>query len=463
MKTNLNICLSIRPPQLMLRLTGVIIWSICLVALTLLALSPTRLQAQEPDTGYIVVQFDERQTIVRQISFQAPISGFAALQRAGLNISTTVTGFGPGVCAIEGVGDSAANCFSTGFWAYSFWDGTQWQAYPVGAGDSVVPDGRIELWAWSPNFTSPPSPGIGPQFVSAAKATRWLASQQSSSDGGYNNLSNSLEALMAIGANGYQGATWRQGLNAPSLLGYVMAQGADYSALGGAATGKLAVSLAAGEGCYPYDTHKPHDFYLTSTGVYTGGFGIGGGGAQSWSILGTRALSDTVPSQAVAYLKSIINSDGGWGWELGASDTNGTALAIQALLSTGESITSTVIISGLNYLKSTQNLDGGFPYDPADGVGNPSDTNSTAYVVQAIYAAGQDPLTGTWLISNTNPISYLLRMQLPDGSFAWQSNTGPSQIATQQAIPALLGRPFPVRVADVATCQFGFLPVILKN
>lgn len=446
-----------------LRSSSAIVVGLSLVVMALLALSPAILQADGPDTAHIIVQFDEGHAIVRPISFTAPISGFAALHLTGLNTVVTTTQFGPGVCAIEGVGGSASTCFDTGFWSYSLWNGTAWEAYPVGSGDSVLNDGAIELWAWSPNFVSPPAPGSGPQFVSAAKALDWLAVQQSVADGGYGNKSNSLEVLMAIGANGYQAATWQRGADGPSLLSYVLGHGADYSTNGIAAAGKLAISLSAGEGCYPHGSWQPTDFLMTGSAIFTGGFGVGGAGAQSWGILGTRALSQSVPTAVVDYLKSIINADGGWGWSLGDSDTNGTALAIQALVASGESISSSEVVSGLAYLKMTQNSDGGFPYDPASTISTASDTNSTSYAIQAIQAAGQDPLTGTWRISSTHPISYLLGMQLTDGSFQWQPDTGPNQIATRQAIVALLGHTFPIQIKDVAACQTEFLPIIVKE
>jgi prenyltransferase beta subunit len=208
---------------------------------------------------------------------------------------------------------------------------------------------------------------------------------------------------------------------------------------------------------------QPLTYYVEATGIYSGGFGAGGAGPQSWGMMGTGALSQTIPTGAVDQLKSTINPDGGWGWVPGNSDTNGTALAIQALAAAGESLSSTAIVSGLNYLAAAQNSDGGFPYDPASSFGTDSDTNSTAYVVQALLAAGEDPITGTWLISTTNPISYLLSMQLPDGSFEWQPGSGSNALATRQAIPALLGRPFPLQISDLRTCPVRFLPIIGKN
>jgi len=433
-----------------------------LVALGMvLALPATETKADGPDEGYIVVQFDENHTIVRPISFTAPVSGLAALEMTGLEVVTSSTGFGPAVCAIEGVGDSAANCFDTGFWAYSFWNGSEWEAYAVGAGSSVVNNGAIELWAWSPGFVSPASPGIGPQFVSAAKATSWLAGQQSTGDGGYGGKSSTAEALLAVGANGYTAAEWRRA-GSPSLLGYMLANGTDYANSGPAEAGKMAVGLPACNGCWMVGAMQPMDHYSATTGIFGSEFGSG---PQAWSILGTQALSQTAPALAITTLKNAQQGNGGWEWFPGwGTDTNSTALAVQSLLAAGESPGSTPIVDGLSYLDAAQNNDGGFPYDPNSTWGTDSDTNSTAYVVQAILAAGQDPMTGTWVISSTNPISYLLDMQLGDGSFEWQSGSGANQLATQQAIPTLLGQSFPLPGAQqISACESAFLPLILKN
>ena len=167
-------------------------------------------------------------------------------------------------------------------------------------------------------------------------------------------------------------------------------------------------------------------------------------------MLGTASLSETLPVSATEVLKDLQLPNGGWDWASGfGADTNDTALALQALIAAGEPVTSTSVVSGLNFLASAQNVDGGFTYQPGSLYGSESDTNSTAYVVQALLAAGEDPGPGTWTISDTNPISYLLSMQLADGSFEWQPGFGGNQYATQQAIPALLGRPVPILVAEV--------------
>jgi prenyltransferase beta subunit len=165
----------------------------------------------------------------------------------------------------------------------------------------------------------------------------------------------------------------------------------------------------------------------------------------------------------------MAQPNGGWEWSPGwGTDTNSTALAIQALIAAGEPITSSVIISAVNYLQAAQNTDGGFPYDPNSAWGTDSDANSTAYVVQALQAIKQNELIGSanfgaFVLTDTKAISFLLGMQLADGSFEWQSGGGSNLLATQQAIPALLRKAFPFKIRDVADSPAVYLPLVLKN
>jgi prenyltransferase beta subunit len=176
---------------------------------------------------------------------------------------------------------------------------------------------------------------------------------------------------------------------------------------------------------------------------------------------GTTALSQTIPQDAVTYTKNQIQPDGGWEFNIGSgSDSNTTTLAIQALIAAGEAPATTEVISGLNYLDGSQNSDGGFYYNNLWVT--ESDTNSTAYAVQAIVAAGEDPTSGRWVISETNPISYLLNMQLPDGSFEWKPGEDSNLFATQQAIPALMYKYNPIRVATLPACPAVFFPLIYR-
>ncbi|MGD8753170.1 MAG: prenyltransferase/squalene oxidase repeat-containing protein [Anaerolineales bacterium] len=415
-------------------------------------------QNDEPDSAHIVVQFASGDALVRQIDFTAPISGLAALEASGLDVVTKDFVWGTAVCSIEGVGCPAENCFCSGnFWGNSYWDGSAWQPYMVGATDTELNDGAVDGWQWGTGADPIPP---APQFLAAQTALDWLLPHQVYTTGGYGTHSSSVEVLLDAGANHTKAADWRQEPSARSLLDYFILRGYQYANQSADRAGKLALGMSAAQGCWPLSGMTPLDYYSPTSGA----FGPGAS-SQAFAMLGTNALSQTVPEAAVQYLKDLSEDDGGWAWLPGlesGSDTNSTSLAVQALIANGEPLTASAVISGLNFLKSAQNPDGGFTYDPDSIYGTDSDTNSTAYAVQAIWAAGQDPLTGTWVISNTNPVSYLLSMQLEDGSFEWQSGFGSNLLATQQAIPALLGKAFPFQVSTLETCPGSmlYLPLI---
>lgn len=405
------------------------------------------------DAAHVVVQFGEYEQVVREIEITTPISGLLALQKTGLEIETRDFGGGfVAVCSINGVGCPAEDCFcSSKFWNYEYWDGSAWQGYPVGAADSSVAAGGVEGWRWQEFGEGGLAPA--PLYLAAGRGLEWLAAQQSIT-GTYGSTSADAEAMLAIGANGFSASEWRLEPGAAPLLNRILEDGAAFSESGAAEAGKLAAGLAAATGCRPAGALAPSSYYNATTGQYAEGTGF-----HVWGVLGTLALSETVPAEAVQYLHDLAQPNGGWEWLPGfGTDTNSTALAIQALIAAGEPPTSTLVLNGLAYLKSAQNADGGFPYDPNSMWGTDSDTNSTAYAVQAIWAAGQDPLTGTWVISGTNPINHLLGMQLPDGSFEWQPGYGSNGLATMQASAALLGEVLPYRAATVSACPALYLP-----
>jgi hypothetical protein len=203
------------------------------------------------------------------------------------------------------------------------------------------------------------------------------------------------------------------------------------------------------------------DFYYPSTGTFYTGTAEQAG-IQSWAMLGLSALSETIPITAVQALSAMANPDGGWAYHSswGGSDTMATAQSIQALFAAGVPTDALIIKNGLTFLENSQNEDGGFCYS----ISGDSDVSSTAYAVQAIVAAGQDPVTGTWRTRGgtpyTNPISYLVSVQLPDGSFPAYS----PMLATLQVLPALLHRPFPLAAAPVPACLTReiYLPLVVR-
>lgn len=168
-----------------------------------------------------------------------------------------------------------------------------------------------------------------------------------------------------------------------------------------------------------------------------------------WSILALASISQAGSSEAINAKNFIIanqNSDGGWGHIAGgSSDTNDTASAIMALLETGLTSSDTIIANAINYLKSAQNGDAGFPYDPNSSWGTDSDSNSDAWVIAAIYKLGQNP--ATWTKSGGNPISHLKSLQDDDGGFWWVkpgTSDYNNKASTAHAVIALNGKSHPL-------------------
>jgi hypothetical protein len=231
-------------------------------------------------------------------------------------------------------------------------------------------------------------------------------------------------------------------------MDYWQANAQAYSADGPASSGKLAVGLAAAGGCWPAGAAEPSSYYSGTNGQYSPHAGF-----QAWGILGSLALSQTVPMEAVDYLITLAQPDGGWEWNQGfGSDTNTTALVIQTLVAVGEPPDSEIIAKALQYLKSAQNSDGGFTYSPTSQFGTDSDVNSTAYVLQSLLAAGQSPISDVWRVNGSTPMDYLPGMQLDNGSYEWQPGSGENLVATAQAATALLGRTYPLYRASLSAC-----------
>ncbi|MFE7898434.1 prenyltransferase/squalene oxidase repeat-containing protein [Streptomyces sp. NPDC057424] len=98
-------------------------------------------------------------------------------------------------------------------------------------------------------------------------------------------------------------------------------------------------------------------------------------------------------------------------------DTNATSAAVQALTALGGHDDATG--QAVDWLKSVQNEDGGWGYSP----GGASDTNSTSIVIGALAAAGEKP--DQVEKDGKSPYDALLKLALPcggdgDGAFAFQ-------------------------------------------
>ncbi|MFJ8541970.1 prenyltransferase/squalene oxidase repeat-containing protein [Streptomyces sp. NPDC093586] len=115
-------------------------------------------------------------------------------------------------------------------------------------------------------------------------------------------------------------------------------------------------------------------------------------------------------------------------------DTNSTAAAVQALWAVGGH--GDVVEDALAWLKSVQNKDGGWGYSP----GGPSDANSTSVVIGALTATGTEPESVTK--DGKTPYDALLTFALPcsegegAGAFAFQPDKAGKLLANDDATAA---------------------------
>jgi hypothetical protein len=185
---------------------------------------------------------------------------------------------------------------------------------------------------------------------------------------------------------------------------------------------------------------------------------------QGLAILGLAANGITPPAAAVTWLAdqqcdgATPAAEGGWmPYRADTSvacvapdpntfegpDTNSSAMALQALRSVGAFAGNG---AALDFLAAAESATAGFAFIP----GGDDDPNSTALVIQAIVAGGEDPSTGRWVKGSATPLTSLLAWQIgcgltDAGALASPFSGGSSDtFATIQGMFGLQGAPFPV-------------------
>ena len=155
--------------------------------------------------------------------------------------------------------------------------------------------------------------------------------------------------------------------------------------------------------------------------------------ATAWQLIALAQAGRPLPRTSVRYLLAHQTRGGGWSWAPGVSpDSNDTAATIEALRAGG--VGGRPISRGLAYLRRLQNRDGGFELTPGRG----SDAQSTGWAIQAFLAAGKRPGHAAY--------RYLARLRRPDGSYRYSRRYAITPVwVTAQVLPALVGRPFPLR------------------
>lgn len=288
-----------------------------------------------------------------------------------------------------------------------------------------------------------------PDTVAANKATGYIRTLQNT-DGGFPDFAATsspgatIDAVFAFAATGVDPKTVTHSGSGASPDDYLSAQAATYSATAGGAA-KLVLAVATldldASSFGGIDTLAVMETnYDPATGQYGGDVF-----AQTLFMLAEASLNRPVPAAAIAYLRTQQQPGGGWEYSTGwGTDTNTTSLAMRALIAGGVSAADPDISEAIVFLHNSQQPDGGFPYDPLSPFGTDSDPNSTAFVIQAIVAAGQSldadepwgagggktPLTA--LLAFQNPVSGALQYFGTDSAFA-----------TYQGVPGLMLSAYP--------------------
>jgi hypothetical protein len=294
-----------------------------------------------------------------------------------------------------------------------------------------------------------------------AAALDYLRTQQNA-DGGFgtgmspeSTAGSTADAVLAIVAAGGDPATFDQDGVTP--IAYLADQAAAVDNAGDLAK-LIMAAVAAGE--------NPRDFGgVDSVARLEGMAGADGRIGTDMdtffshllAVLAMASVQRPLPDGAVAAITAAQQEGGGWAWDgsaATAADTNTTAFAVQALAAAGEA-DSDAVAAALDYYRAIQNEDGGWPYQSPSDFGTDTDANSTAVTIQALIAAGEDPAGDAWTTeAGTTPMSALEVFQNESGAFAWQAAIPDDNLlATVQALPALAGEAFPLATMDVGAAS----------
>ena len=155
--------------------------------------------------------------------------------------------------------------------------------------------------------------------------------------------------------------------------------------------------------------------------------------ATIWAVLALRSVGEQPPQSFLQAILTAQAKGGGFPWSRGGSpDSNDTAAAIQALRAAG--VGGAAVHRAVVALRAFQNHDGGYALTK----GRESDAQSTAWAIQALLSAGERP--------GKAPFRFLSRLRRVGGSYRYSVRYGSTPVwVTAQVLPALAGRPFPLR------------------
>jgi hypothetical protein len=148
--------------------------------------------------------------------------------------------------------------------------------------------------------------------------------------------------------------------------------------------------------------------------------------STAYAVIALRAAGIGGVERSLDWLRRVQNGDGGWGDTPGSpSNADGTGAVLQAL-----SADSKASGRGLSYLRRTQHKGGGYVLGGNGGV----NTQSTAWAIQGILAAGGDP--DSFRRGGSSAPEYLSHNQQEDGSYRYAKPSAgtPPEVAYQTPV-----------------------------
>lgn len=295
--------------------------------------------------------------------------------------------------------------------------------------------------AAQPAQSAPQSPGDG---VSISRAIDYLKGRQQS-DGGFAEPGKdssellTMWAVCGISAAGQDVSAWRKSGKTP--LDYLASRASKLTKLTDIEKECLAVCSAGKD---------PRSFggrnLVADIRAKMAGDGHIGDlvNEHCWGVIALKAAGEALPEGSHSWLVARQNIDGGYGYGADTgSDPDDTGAALQALIAAGESLQGNTVKRAISYLRFCQAGDAGFTYNA-----DQSNVGSTAWAVQGIVAAGQDPASADWSRSGKTPVDYLASTQQSDGHFRYMksSDANPAWM-TAEALPALSKKAYPLKPA----------------